>query len=168
MLNIRNRTFKVKYFGNGYLEGVDRIISVFEVDSIYDAYFCLDKYGYVSDDVITIIKTDFSHIRVNIKDFEILDIEEYNKIIFDIIEDIEKLENIRKVKCISLEYNNTIYAGINDIQIKKGGVYDVLEFLPTVTPKGRFRVSIDNKIYPIQLFIPISDWRKEQLNKILK
>jgi hypothetical protein len=168
MLDIRNRTFKVKYLGNGYLEGFDRIISVFEIDSIYDAYFCLDKYGYISDDVITVIKNDSSHIRIDRIDFEILDFEEYNKIIFNIIEDIEKLKNIRKVKCISLEYNNTIYARNDKIKIRKGGIYDVLEFLPTVAPQGRFRLSIDNKIYPIQLFTPISDWRKEQLNKILK
>ncbi len=158
MLNIRNRTFKVKYFGKNIIYP--------QKGEIYDAIIPIMKKDILLDRISII--NDNGWYQIDKEDIEILDIEEYNKIILDINEDIEKLENIRKVKCISLEYNNTIYAGNNDIQIRKGGVYDVLEFLPSVTPKGRFRVSIDNKIYPIQLFIPISDWRKEQLNKILK
>lgn len=158
MLNIRNRTFKVKYFGKNIIYP--------QKGEIYDAIIPIMKKDILLDRISIINNTGW--YETNKEYFEILDFEEYNKIIFDINEDIEKLKNIRKVKCISLEYNNTIYAGNNDIQIKKGGVYDVLEFLPSVAPKGRFRLSIDNRIYPIQLFTPISDWRKEQLNKILK
>ncbi len=158
MLNIRNRTFKVKYFGKNIIYP--------QKGEIYDAIIPIMKKDILLDRISII--NDNGWYQIDKEDIEILDIEEYNKIILDINEDIEKLENIRKVKCISLEYNNTIYAGNNDIQIRKGGVYDVLEFLPSVVPKGRFRLSIDNRIYPIQLFTPISDWRKEQLNKILK
>ena len=161
MLNIRNKKFEVKFIGVG-----EKHSHEFINGKIYYAIHTINKYGVMIDRITIINNTGW--YETNKEYFEILNFEEYNKIIFDIIEDIEKLKNIRKVKCISLEYNNTIYAGNNDIQIRKGGVYDVLEFLPSVTPKGRFRVSIDNKIYPIQLFTPISDWRKEQLNKILK
>lgn len=158
MLNIRNRTFKVKYFGKNIIYP--------QKGEIYDAIIPIMKKDILLDRISII--NDNGWYQIDKEDIEILDIEEYNKIIFDITFDIEKLKNIRKVKCISLEYNNTIYSGNDNIKIRKGGVYDVLEFLPSVTPKGRFRLSIDNKIYPIQLFTPISDWRKEQLNKILK
>lgn len=158
MLNIRNRTFKVKYFGKNIIypqkgEIYDAIIPIMNKDILLDRISIINDNGWC---------------KIDKEDIEILDIEEYNKIIFDITFDIEKLKNIRKVKCISLEYNNTIYAGNDKIKIRKGGVYDVLEFLPSVSPNGRFRLSIDNRIYPIQLFTSISDWRKEQLNKILK
>ncbi len=158
MLNIRNRTFKVKYFGKNIIYP--------QKGEIYDAIIPIMKKDILLDRISII--NDNGWYQIDKEDIEILDIEEYNKIIFDITFDIEKLKNIRKVKCISLEYNNTIYSGNDNIKIRKGGVYDVLEFLPSVAPKGRFRLSIDNRIYPIQLFTPISDWRKEQLNKILK
>lgn len=145
MLNIRNRTFKVKFIGISE-KTPQKLIN----DKIYKAIISISSDGINIDRIKIINNTGW--YECNKEHFEILDIEEYNKIIFNIIEDIEKLKNIRKVKCISLEYNNTIYAGNNDIQIKKGGVYDVLEFLPSVAPKGRFRLSIDNGIYPIQLF----------------
>ena len=161
MLNIRNRTFKVKFIGISE-KTPQKLIN----DKIYKAIISISSDGVNIDRIKIINNTGW--YECNKEHFEILDFEEYNKIIFDINEDIEKLKNIRKVKCISLEYNNTIYSGNDNIKIRKGGVYDVLEFLPTVVPKGRFRLSIDNRTYPIQLFTPISDWRKEQLNKILK
>lgn len=161
MLDIRNRTFKVKFIGIS-----EKHPQKFINDKIYKATISISSYGVIIDRIRIINNTGW--YECNKEHFEILDIEEYNKQILNIIEDIENLKKIRKVKCISLEYNNTIYSGNDNIKIRKGGVYDVLEFLPTVVPQGRFRLSIDNRTYPIQLFTPISDWRKEQLNKILK
>lgn len=158
MLDIRNRTLKVKFIGIS-----EKNPQKFINDKIYKATIPISSYGVLIDRIKIINNTGW--YECNKEHFEILDIEEYNKQISNIIEDIENLKKIRKVKCISLEYNNTIYVG-NDI--RKGGIYDVLEFLPTVAPQGRFRLSIDNGIYPIQLFTSITDWRKEQLNKILK
>ena len=83
------------------------------------------------------------------------------------------LKNDKKIVCISKEHNGSIYNGVI-----VGEIYDIVEYLPTVAPNGRFRIkgklegieyssgikTID--LFPKELFITLQQWREQQLNKI--
>ena len=70
---------------------------------------------------------------------------------------------MNKIVCVTKTHNNTTI----------GQIYDVIDYLPTVAPNGRFRIKgkfeqlrIMTDIYPKELFITLDKWRDQQLNKI--
>jgi hypothetical protein len=76
---------------------------------------------------------------------------------------------MKKIVCVTKTYNNTTYEG----GIIIGQIYDVVDYLPTVAPNGRFRIKgkfeqlrIMTDIYPKELFITLEQWRDNQLNLI--
>ena len=76
---------------------------------------------------------------------------------------------MEKIVCITKTYNNTTYEG----GIIIGQIYDVIDYLPTVAPNGRFRIKgkfeqlrIMTDIYPKELFITLEQWREKQLKLI--
>lgn len=76
---------------------------------------------------------------------------------------------MNKIVCVTKTHNNTTYGG----GIIIGQIYDVIDYLPTVAPNGRFRIKgkfeqlrIMTDIYPKELFITLDKWRDQQLNKI--
>ena len=81
---------------------------------------------------------------------------------------------IKKIVCISKEHNGSIYNGVI-----VGEIYDIVEYLPTVAPNGRFRIKgklegieypsgiITSDLFPKELFITLEQHRQNQLEKIL-
>lgn len=80
-----------------------------------------------------------------------------------------------KIVCISKEHTGSVYNGVI-----VGEIYDVVEYLPTVAPNGRFRIkgnlegiryssgikTID--LFPKELFITLQQWREQQLDKVIE
>lgn len=101
--------------------------------------------------------------------FEPIDIEEANQIEYGVISDLEYWNSIKKVICVTKEYNGSTYNG----GVIIGEIYDVVEYVPNSHPNGRFRIKgkleeqrIMRDFYPKELFITLEQWREQQLNKI--
>jgi hypothetical protein len=151
--------FKVKCV---MLLGIEKDYTNITIGNLYDAYFHPERSDYY------LIKDNNGVLTYRPAcNFEPIDILEAQRVKELHEKDLQYWRSIKKVICVTKEYNGRTYKG----GVIIGEIYDVIEYIANNAPNGRFRIKgkLDgtSDLFPKELFITLEQHRQNQLEKIL-